>query len=77
MTESSHKSFRNNVTNEILSAKKNFYTRKFDKFRSYEKKTWRVISSDLGRKEAVNNFQLSVEGVPVRTLKQMCNVFNK
>ena len=30
----------------------------------------------LGRGETVNTFQLSVDGLPIRTTKQICTVFN-
>ena len=60
----------------VLQKKKKNYAREFDKFRSVVKQTLKLINSVLGRKETVNSFPLCVDGLPIRAIMQMCNVFN-
>lgn len=71
--------FRNYVTKQIRTAKKQYYTQKFNQFNNDTKQTWRLINKILrpkGKQSRERVKQLIIDGIEYSESNDIANAFN-
>ena len=78
ITRTEYASFRNEVTNRIRTAKRNYYSELFENIKTDAKRTWNIINSIIKpqNKSSVRKICLEVDGVSVSGDKDVADSFN-
>ena len=78
VNQATYSRFKNFVTYRIRNAKFNYYSRKFDQFKSNTKESWRDINNILGRKKTIsdNLFEVNIDDRLVTDPGDVANAFN-
>lgn len=78
ISSTTYNRFRNYVTNQIRTSKKNYFSFKFSQFKNDVKKTWRLLNSTYKPVNRTNNKIDSIiqNGVTINDNTDVANIFN-